>query len=157
MHVHGSPAPYSMTDDPSGRPWILVVDDDSALRESAVDALGDAGYEVRVAGDGREAFSLLYPCLPSLILLDLMMPSMDGWRFREVQRSDRRIREIPVVVMTAARDLQAQPIDATSILLKPFRLDDLLGQVQRLVPPRPAVTKGRQVATPRHPPSVARR
>jgi CheY-like chemotaxis protein len=141
----------------SGRPWILVVDDDSALRESAADALSDAGHEVRVAGDGGEALRLLYPRPPGLVLLDLMMPSMDGWRFRAVQRSDQRIRAIPVVVMTAARDLDSRPIEAASILLKPFRLDDLLAQVLRLVPPRPAVTKGRPVATPRRPPSVARR
>jgi CheY-like chemotaxis protein len=66
-------------------------------------------------------------------LLDLMMPDMNGWQFREAQQRDARIKDIPLVVITASRDLVNHPIDADGVLLKPFGLNDLLGQVFKLV------------------------
>jgi CheY-like chemotaxis protein len=123
----------------SDRPRLLIVDDDPELRDSAVDALTDAGYEAVAAGDAQEALALSHgPHAPQLILLDLMMPDMNGWQFREVQRLDEQIRDIPIVVITASRDLANHPIDADSILLKPFALDDLLGQVHRFTERRPS-------------------
>jgi CheY-like chemotaxis protein len=116
------------------RPRLLIVDDDLELRQSAVDALSDAGYETDVAGNGWEALAATQGAqAPQLILLDLMMPDMNGWQFREAQRRDARIRDIPLVVITASRDLVNHPIDADGVLLKPFGLDDLLLQVYRLV------------------------
>jgi two-component system response regulator MprA len=118
----------------SGRTRLLIVDDDPELRQSAVDALSDAGYETAVAGNGWEALAATQgPQTPQLILLDLMMPEMNGWQFREAQQRDARIKDIPLVVITASRDLVNHPIDADGVLLKPFGLDDLLGQVHRLV------------------------
>jgi CheY-like chemotaxis protein len=116
------------------RPRLLIVDDDPELRQSAVDALSDAGYETAVAGNGWEALAATQgPRVPQLILLDLMMPDMNGWQFREAQQRDARIRDIPLVVITASRDLVNHPIDADSVLLKPFGLTDLLGEVFKLV------------------------
>ena len=116
------------------RPRLLIVDDDPELRQSAVDALSDAGYETAVAGNGWEALAATQgPHVPQLILLDLMMPDMNGWQFREAQQRDARIRDIPLVVITASRDLVNHPIDADGVLLKPFGLNDLLGQVFKLV------------------------
>jgi CheY-like chemotaxis protein len=116
------------------RPRLLVVDDDAELRQSTVDALADAGYETAVAGNGWEALAATQgPRIPQLILLDLMMPDMNGWQFREAQQRDARIRDIPLVVITASRDLVNHPIDADGVLLKPFGLNDLLGQVFKLV------------------------
>ncbi len=116
------------------RPRLLIVDDDPELRQSAVDALSDAGYETAVAGNGWEALAATQgPQVPQLILLDLMMPDMNGWQFREAQQRDARIRDIPLVVITASRDLVNHPIDADGVLLKPFGLNDLLGQVFKLV------------------------
>ena len=118
----------------SSRPRLLIVDDDPELRQSAVDALSDAGYDTAVAGNGWEALAATQgPQVPQLILLDLMMPEMNGWQFREAQQRDARIKDIPLVVITASRDLANHPIDADGVLLKPFGLDDLLGQVHRLV------------------------
>jgi len=116
------------------RPRLLIVDDDPELRQSAVDALSDAGYDTAVAGNGWEALAATQgPQVPQLILLDLMMPDMNGWQFREAQQRDARIRDIPLVVITASRDLVNHPIDADGVLLKPFGLNDLLGQVFKLV------------------------
>ncbi len=116
------------------RPRLLIVDDDPELRQSAVDALSDAGYDTVVAGNGWEALAATQgPQVPQLILLDLMMPDMNGWQFREAQQQDARIRDIPLVVITASRDLINHPIDADGVLLKPFGLNDLLGQVLKLV------------------------
>jgi CheY-like chemotaxis protein len=116
------------------RPRLLVVDDDVELCESVADALIDAGYDPMTAGDGLRAMLLSRDArAPRLILLDLMMPDMNGWQFREQQLRDRRTRDIPVVVMTASRDLRRHPMEADAFLFKPFTLDDLLEQVRRVV------------------------
>jgi len=118
------------------RPRLLVVDDDVELCESVADALTDAGYDAVTAGDGARALSLSHEAqAPQLILLDLMMPDMNGWEFREQQLRDHTVKDIPVVVMTASRDLRFHPVDADAFLFKPFTLDDLLEQVQRVVRP----------------------
>jgi len=120
----------------SERPRLLVVDDDVELCESLADALTDAGYDAVTAGDGARALSLSHDApLPRLILLDLMMPELNGWEFRELQLRDQTVKDIPVVVMTATRDLRRHPVDADAFLFKPFTLDDLLEQVQRVVRP----------------------
>lgn len=120
----------------SERPRLLVVDDDVELCESMVDALTDAGYEPVTAGDGLRALLLSRDGeAPRLILLDLMMPDMNGWQFREQQLRDQKTKDIPVVVMTASRDLRRHPVQADAFLFKPFTLDDLLEQVHRVVRP----------------------
>ena len=117
------------------RPLLLVVDDDVELCESLADALTDAGYDAVIAGDGTRALLSCDGLAPSLILLDLMMPEMNGWEFRERQLRDQRVRDIPVVVMTASRDLRRHPVQADAFLFKPFTLEDLLTEVQRVVKP----------------------
>ena len=120
----------------SKRPRLLVVDDDVELCESVADALTEAGYDTVTAGDGLRAMRLSHDeQTPSLILLDLMMPDMNGWEFREQQLRDGRTKDIPVVVMTASHDLRRHPVHADAFLFKPFTLDDLLEQVHRVVPP----------------------
>jgi CheY-like chemotaxis protein len=120
----------------TARPRLLIVDDDVELCESLADALTDAGYDPVTAGDGARALSLSHEKpAPQLILLDLMMPDMNGWEFREVQLHDQSVKDIPVVVMTASRDLRRHPVDADAFLFKPFTLDELLEQVHRVVRP----------------------
>ena len=120
----------------SARPRLLVVDDDVELCESLADALTDAGYDPVTAGDGARALTLSHEApTPRLILLDLMMPELNGWEFRALQLRDQSVKDIPVVVMTATRDLRGHPVDADAFLFKPFTLDDLLEQVQRVVRP----------------------
>jgi CheY-like chemotaxis protein len=117
---------------PPERGSVLVIDDDADLRDCLADLLGLAGYEVHEAAGGREALDALRGGLrPSLILLDLMMPEMSGWEFREAQRGDPELRSIPVVVLTAGRNLPTDDLGATEILYKPMAAGDVLAAVSR--------------------------
>jgi CheY-like chemotaxis protein len=111
---------------------ILVVDDDTDLRETLGELLVEEGYDARLFDNGRHALEFLRDGGdPRLILLDLMMPDMNGWQFREEQLKDDRLREIPVVVMTASRSLEAVPIAAQEVLYKPVGLGELIDAVER--------------------------
>jgi CheY-like chemotaxis protein len=112
------------------RPAILVVEDDPDALEALGDLLESHGYAVIFAHHGAEALQILgKPPLPRLILLDLLMPTMDGWEFRDRQKKDPRIAHIPVVVVSASSG--AKPIDANSILRKPVDIDRLLEAVAK--------------------------
>ncbi len=112
----------------SAVPRILVIDDDSDIREVVGEALQFAGYEVTTARDGREGLIQARSFRPTLILLDLMMPGMSGWEFRAAQLRDAALKAIPVVVVTA---LGTDPdIQVEAVLAKPFRLEDLLDRVR---------------------------
>lgn len=111
---------------------ILVVDDDSDLRETLGELLTEEGYEPRLFENGRTALeSLRDGVRPSLILLDLMMPEMNGWQFREEQLKDEELRDIPVVVMTASRGFAKDAIPAQEILYKPVGLGEIIEAVER--------------------------
>jgi CheY-like chemotaxis protein len=115
---------------------ILIVEDDPDTREMLGRFLEIAGYEVEQAANGSEALRVLRRgATASVILLDLMMPVMDGWQFREEQRRDPSLAHIPVVVVTAAgpRD-RVPPIDADAWLGKPIDLDGLLETVAAFCP-----------------------
>ncbi|HWX35745.1 MAG TPA: response regulator, partial [Steroidobacteraceae bacterium] len=85
---------------------ILVVEDERGQREALAEVLSRLGYEVQCAANGSEALELMRhsESLPGLILLDLMMPVMDGWEFRAQQRKDRALADVPVVVLSALGD-----------------------------------------------------
>jgi CheY-like chemotaxis protein len=111
---------------------VLVVDDDDELRETVCEILEDEGYKAARARNGAEGLDLLRGTLkPSLILLDLMMPIMNGWQFREAQLRDPRLQHIAVVVMTASRNLDDNPVEADEVLFKPLNLEALVATVQR--------------------------
>jgi CheY-like chemotaxis protein len=113
-------------------PTIVVVDDDTDLRETLGELLGEEGYDARLFENGRAALQFLREGGdPMLILLDLMMPEMNGWQFREAQLRDERLSAIPVVVMTASRGLDDAPIAAQEILYKPIGLGQLIEAVAR--------------------------
>jgi CheY-like chemotaxis protein len=115
----------------SRRP-IVVVDDDVDLRETLGELLVEEGWDARCFENGRAALEYLRAGNdPGLILLDLMMPEMDGWQFRAEQLQDARLARIPVVIMTATRALESAPIDASEVLYKPIGIDDLLEAVER--------------------------
>jgi CheY-like chemotaxis protein len=109
--------------------WILVIEDDAGVRESLVGILEDEGCSVVTARNGQEAIECLatHPP-PRLILIDLMMPIMDGFKFRAAQLKDPAIATIPTVVLSAARDgkEQARALGVQGYLQKPIALDDLL-------------------------------
>jgi DNA-binding response OmpR family regulator len=114
---------------------ILVVEDDDAIRTLLVDVLTDERYTVRAAPDGLAALSILEAWSPQLIILDQLMPRMDGAAFRSEQRTRPAIAQIPVLLLSAARDLPAQAtvLDVTAIMPKPFNLDELLVITARLL------------------------
>jgi CheY-like chemotaxis protein len=116
---------------------ILIVEDDTDLREALSDILRDEGYHVSSAGDGREALDHLRRELrPSLILLDLTMPVMNGWQFRAEQRQDPDLSGIPVVVLSAGEHLaeQMQALEIEEFVRKPIELDHLLKKIERYCP-----------------------
>jgi CheY-like chemotaxis protein len=117
--------------DESPAKTILLVEDDIDVRATVCELLAEEGYSVVVARNGAEALGYLKKAsiLPQLILLDLLMPVMDGWQFRAAQKRDTRLAEIPVVVYSAHGT--RQPIDAAAILAKPVGLSELLQTVER--------------------------
>jgi CheY-like chemotaxis protein len=113
-------------------PLILVVDDDTAIRDSLSELLVDEGYQVAAVENGREALDYLRQRgLPCLILLDLMMPVMDGFEFIGAQQADPALADIPVVVITAAGEAKAKSVRASQVLPKPLRADQLISAVKR--------------------------
>jgi DNA-binding response OmpR family regulator len=110
---------------------ILVVDDDALIRDTLATALGDEGYAVRVAPDGRTALSSIGNWRPDLIVLDLMMPVMNGVEFRTAQRSAADTAQIPVIILSAAHEVQsrAASLDPAAVFTKPFDLGALLDAI----------------------------
>jgi CheY-like chemotaxis protein len=112
---------------------VLIVEDNEVTRDVMSLILESDGYQVSTAANGRSALERLRggerPCV---ILLDLMMPVMDGWQFREEQRRDGTLADIPVVVCTAAGETaQNSALGAAELLSKPVETDDLLAAVRR--------------------------
>lgn len=108
---------------------LLVIDDDRGIRDTLGGLLADEGYTVRLARNGAEALELLRSgCQPSLILLDVSMPILDGPGFRTLQLQDRALAAIPVVVLTGSGPHdEAQDVQGVAgFLRKPFGLDQLL-------------------------------
>lgn len=114
---------------------VLVVEDDRDVRDTLVEVLEDNGYRPLAAGNGREALDQLHESTekPCLILLDVMMPVMDGWQFRSAQKDDPPLRSIPVIVLTAHASAQqaAQEMEAAGYLKKPVSLQALLQTVAK--------------------------
>jgi CheY-like chemotaxis protein len=106
---------------------ILLVDDDTDLRETLAELLEDEGFRVMHAGNGQEALKALEEERPDVIALDYMMPVMSGGEFRRQQRARADLADIPVLLMTAANDSpDLAAIAATAVVKKPFSLEVLL-------------------------------
>ena len=104
---------------------IIVVDDDNGIRETLRIALEVEGYTVITASNGREGIDLLRSIpTPCLILLDLMMPVMNGWEFADQIKRDNALSTIPIVIITAYGK-QAAPIKAAGVIAKPIDLEVL--------------------------------
>jgi CheY-like chemotaxis protein len=114
---------------------VLIIEDDASLRESIAELLEMEGYDVECARNGREALDQLrHVPVPCLIILDLMMPVMDGWEFRRRQKSDPALPDIPVLVISGAWNMgpQGEVPDADAYLVKPFGVEEFLATVERL-------------------------
>ena len=118
-----------MTQSSNGIASVLVIDDDQDLRRVLMLALTDEGYTVRAAPNGRDALALLESWRPDVILLDLMMPEMDGCTFRARQLATPGSEDVPVIVLSAARETKAEALRPAAIVAKPFNLPDLLDTV----------------------------
>src|SRR5690242_2536703 len=112
---------------------ILVVDDDPTILAAVADLLDLEGYPVAMATNGAEALQVLGQGLPSVVLLDMRMPILDGWGFaRAASAAGHHLR---IIVMSAAHDARrwAEEIGAAGYVSKPFEMDDLLGEVRRVL------------------------
>jgi two-component system, chemotaxis family, chemotaxis protein CheY len=111
---------------------ILVVDDDQTILNTVAEILHLEGYPVTTASNGAEALQVLERSQPSLVLLDMRMPVLDGWGFARQLKA--RGVETPILVMTAAQDagVWADEIGAAGYLAKPFDLMELLEAVAAL-------------------------
>jgi CheY-like chemotaxis protein len=118
---------------PPAAKHVLVVEDDDATREAYALLLSTSGYRVSTASNGQRALEELRRDRPNLILLDLMMPVMDGYAFRAVQRGDDALADIPVIVCTASGDARrcAAHLQVAEYLDKPVDVIVLLDAVRR--------------------------
>jgi CheY-like chemotaxis protein len=118
--------PHRQEDTPS----VLIIDDDQESREALAEMLALKGYAVATAANGAEGLGYLRSGQrPSAILLDLMMPFIDGWDFRTEQKRDADLAQIPIIVISAAGRL----VDAEHSLRKPVEIDALLAMLRNII------------------------
>jgi DNA-binding response OmpR family regulator len=110
---------------------VLVVDDEPMVRETLGQVLADEGYVVDLAVDGESALDRVRAARPDAILLDLMMPGMNGRQFLQALRGDPAYAHVPVLLMTAVHGLEVnlQTLGASEVVEKPFNVDELLNKV----------------------------
>ena len=132
---------------------ILLVEDDAALRQMVQRMLGRLPCRLVQATDGAAAVALARQEHPDLILLDLVLPGMDGWAVLQALRDDATTQQIPVVLLTGTAGLDpsmVRAVGAVALVAKPFTVTALQAQVQGLLgvqPAAPARTKAPEVAT----------
>ena len=113
---------------------ILVVEDERSIADLVAEALKRQGYRVETAGDGDQALEAAETTLPDLIILDLMLPKLDGWEVCRRLREEETTRRIPIIMLTARRDekdvVAGLELGADDYLRKPFSLAELLARVK---------------------------
>lgn len=128
---------------------MLVVDDAAMVRENLGLVLGEEGYAVDLAADGATALSAARATRPDAILLDLMMPGMNGRQVLQALRDDPELRRVPVLMMTAVHGANLSSLGDIEVLEKPFDVDDMLNKVAL------AVYRGADEEEPRAAPAAA--
>lgn len=117
---------------------ILVVDDSKLMQKMVGDVLTGAGYAVAVASDGEEALALVASEKPNLIILDLMLPKIDGHKVCAMLKHNEQYKAIPIIMFTAKIDdevmASSQEAGADDHLTKDFKPDQLLGLVKKYLP-----------------------
>ena len=124
-----------------GQGVIFVLEDEVAVRTVLVDALSSAGHDVREFGDGQQALDAVDRALPELILLDMRMPRMDGFKFLSALRRKPAAKRVPVIIVSGLGDELLQTIDARAaeelgvagIFAKPFDIPTLLRYVSSVI------------------------
>jgi CheY-like chemotaxis protein len=109
---------------------LLVVDDNEDVRSALVDILQYRNYTVAEARNGRDALAQLEWCAPRLVLMDLMMPVMDGWSCFAAMRADPRHLAIPVLFLSAVAE--SAPSTAAGVITKPFTMETIVSAVQKI-------------------------
>ena len=119
------------------RPRVMLVDDDAAVRLAVSGALAGEGYDVDCIGDAEEALRQALAEPPSVVLLDVTMPRLDGWELCEILRRQSQTREVPVLFLTGRTDVRdritAMQVGGTDFICKPFHARDLRAKVRALV------------------------
>jgi CheY-like chemotaxis protein len=117
--------------------YVLVVDDDPAIRGLVADALRVEGYAVDLAAHGREALEAMRARIPATIVLDLMMPVMDGFSFMEACHQEQLCDNVPIVVISAVQDAlqRLHDVPVHACIAKPFDLDELVRTVGQFARP----------------------
>jgi CheY-like chemotaxis protein len=112
---------------------VLIIDDDAAIQETLGEFLSECGFEVVTARDGADALAVLERTTPrpDVILLDLVMPVMDGYQFRQRQLADPSLMSIPVLIVTGHGDARVSDLGAP-VLAKPFDADAIAKQLREL-------------------------
>ncbi|MEE8360124.1 MAG: response regulator [Candidatus Omnitrophota bacterium] len=116
---------------------ILVIDDERGILDLVKDWLGSKGYDVITALDGEEGLRMAQRDNPAVIILDIMMPGMDGFEVLNRLRSAPKTQNKPIIMLTRKRETEtiekAEHRGATDYIMKPFSVDDLLGMVRRYI------------------------
>jgi two-component system response regulator MprA len=117
---------------PHLHPTVLIIDDNDDVRDGLTQLIRAEGYGVETARDGREALRKLRDVHPCIILLDLMMPDMSGYDFRQAQLADDELKTIPVVLYSATHDIReaAERLQAAAYAAKPIVIDRLMALIR---------------------------
>ncbi len=136
-----TPASQRLTRSPFSnekRPKILVIDDDKDIRIIVTEILDQSGYEVFTAGSGQQGLDLAAQMVPNLIILDLMMPGMDGWTVLTKLQHKPALADIPVVILSGASGLDmAMSLGAAAVLFKPVDAGQLTAEIAAQLAPLP--------------------
>jgi CheY-like chemotaxis protein len=135
LNANGAELRGAQMEENTTRPLVLVIDDDDGIREGIVDLLEEEGFAAVGASNGLEALNFLAETkrVPSLILLDLMMPMIDGWTFCKVRQGVSMLMEIPVVAISAApMNGTHEPLRVDATLPKPLDPDALAWLATRM-------------------------
>jgi CheY-like chemotaxis protein len=112
---------------------VLVVDDDAEIRQALTDVLEDEQYSVVCAANGREALALAQEGLrPDIILLDVMMPVMDGWHFLSARLAHPQLVEVPIIIISAGMEAmhEARKVGVFDVIRKPLHVSSLVARIE---------------------------
>jgi CheY-like chemotaxis protein len=114
---------------------VLVVEDEFGVADVIVSALEDEGYRVIVAANGRQGMERLRECTPTLIIMDFMMPIMDGAAMAQAVRADATFKAVPIIMTSAVAEaaVRQRCAEYQAFLRKPFRIQELLDRVEQLI------------------------
>ena len=119
------------------RKKILVVDDEADIHQMLAEQLSDIGYETTVASDGDEALRKVQLTRPDLIILDVVMPGLDGPSVCAALKEDPKTKDIPIIFLTGLRpkedELRGVEIGGYPVFAKPFNFEELLGTVREMI------------------------